>query len=479
MYFSGNQLLLYAVTDRGWLKPGETLAQQVENALKGGVTMVQLREKDLSREQFLQQAREILPLCRRFGVPLIINDDVQLALEVGADGVHIGQEDMAYEKARQLLGPNKIIGVSAHNPQEALQAQKAGADYLGCGAVFGSSTKEGVQTLTPAGLKAICEAVEIPVVAIGGISEKNLEQLKGCGAYGAAVVSAIFAKENKEEAARHLSTMAESVFGFHSHGMKTALTIAGSDSSGGAGIQADMKTMAAHGVYAMSAITALTAQNTTGVYGVMESTPEFLKKQLDCVFTDIFPDAVKIGMVSSAPLIHTIAEALKEYRPHNIVLDPVMVSTSGSRLLAENASQALLTELAPLADMITPNIPEGEVLSGTKIRSKQDMVQAARIISEKFSGAILLKGGHLADTSDDLLYVDGQSHWFTGRHIPNPNTHGTGCTLSSAIASCLALGFSLPESVQRAKNYVAGALFDGLDLGHGSGPLNHGYRNIK
>ena len=230
-------------------------------------------------------------------------------------------------------------------------------------------------------------------------------------------------------------------------------------------------------MYAMSAITALTAQNTTGVYGVMESTPEFLKNQLDCVFTDIFPDAVKIGMVSSAPLIHTIAEALKEYRPHNIVLDPVMVSTSGSRLLAENASQALLTELAPLADMITPNIPEGEVLSGMKIRSKQDMEQAARIIREKFSGAILLKGGHLADTSDDLLYVDGQSHWFTGRHIPNPNTHGTGCTLSSAIASCLALGFSLPGSVQRAKNYVAGALFDGLDLGHGSGPLNHGYRS--
>ena len=236
-----------------------------------------------------------------------------------------------------------------------------------------------------------------------------------------------------------------------------------------------MKTMAAHGVYAMSAITALTAQNTTGVYGVMESTPEFLKKQLDCVFTDIFPDAVKIGMVSSAPLIHTIAEALKEYRPHNIVLDPVMVSTSGSRLLAENASQALLVELAPLADIITPNIPEGEVLSGMKIRSKQDMEQAARIISEKFSGAILLKGGHLADTSDDLLYADGQSHWFTGRHIPNPNTHGTGCTLSSAIASCLALGFSLPESVRKAKAYVAGALLDGLDLGHGSGPLHHGY----
>ena len=476
MKFSGTSLRFYLVTDRSWLKPGETLAQQVEQALLGGATMVQLREKTLSREMILAEARELLALCHRFGVPLILNDDPQLALEAGADGVHIGQEDMAYAQARKLLGPDKIIGVSAHNPREALAAQEAGADYLGCGAVFGSSTKDGVQTLTPEGLREICSTVKIPVVAIGGINETNLPQLKGCGAYGAAVISAFFAKENKQMAACQLSELTREVFQSHFHGMKTALTIAGSDSSGGAGIQADLKTMTAHGVYGMSAITALTAQNTTGVSGVLESTPEFLKMQLDSVFTDIFPDAVKIGMVSSAPLIHTIAKALRHYRPKHVVLDPVMISTSGSRLLAEDASQALLSELAPLADVMTPNIPEAEVLSGLTIRSKEDMVQAAKAIAAQYHGAILLKGGHLADTADDLLWTEGKAHWFSGTRLENPNTHGTGCTLSSAVASNLALGFSLEESVERAKAYVAGAIADGLNLGQGSGPLNHGYR---
>ena len=476
MKFTGNDLRLYAVTDRSWLKPGQTLAQQVEQALLGGVTMVQLREKSLPREMVLAEARELLSLCRRFDVPFIINDDAQLALEVGADGVHIGQEDMAYEQARALLGPDKIIGVSAHNPREALAAQEAGADYLGCGAVFGSSTKDGVQTLTPEGLKKICSTVKLPVVAIGGINETNLSQLKGCGAYGAAVISAIFAKEDPRAAAEQLEALSREIFFPRTHGMKTALTIAGSDSSGGAGIQADLKTMAAHGVYGMSAITALTAQNTTGVSGVLESTPEFLKMQLDSVFTDIFPDAVKIGMVSSAPLIQTIAAALRQYQPKNIVLDPVMVSTSGSRLLAEDAARTLLSELAPLADIITPNIPEAEVLSGRSIRSRKEMEQAAASIAQQYRGAILLKGGHLAGTADDLLYTEGKAHWFPGRHIDNPNTHGTGCTLSSAIASNLALGFPLEESVARAKEYVAGAIADGLNLGQGSGPLNHGYR---
>ncbi len=475
MYFSGNQLLLYAVTDRGWLKPGETLTQQVESALKGGVTMVQLREKELPREQFLQQAREILPLCRRFDVPLIINDDAQLALEVGADGVHIGQDDMAYEKARPLLGPEKIIGVSAHNPREALAAQEAGADYLGCGAVFGSTTKGGVQTLTPAGLKAICEQW-VPVVAIGGINERNLSQLKGCGAYGAAVISAIFAKEDKQAAAQELAALAKEVFSpvpqheNRPHHCRLRFQRRRRHPSGHQ--NHDGPWCLCHERHYRSHRPK--HHRRLRHFGIH---PRIFEAAASLCIYRYFPRCGQNRHGKQRGPDSHYRPIAKRVRRQNIVLDPVMVSTSGSRLLAENASQALLTELAPLADMITPNIPEGEVLSGMKIRSKQDMEQAARIISEKFSGAILLKGGHLADTSDDLLYVDGQSHWFTGRHIPNPNTHGTGCTLSSAIASCLALGFSLPESVQRAKNYVAGALFDGLDLGHGSGPLNHGYRS--
>lgn len=256
---------------------------------------------------------------------------------------------------------------------------------------------------------------------------------------------------------------------------KTALTIAGSDSSGGAGIQADIKTMQANGVYAMSAITALTAQNTTGVTGIMEVSPEFLEKQLDAVITDIRPDAVKIGMMSSEELIKMISKKLKEYHLENIVVDPVMVATSGSRLISETAIDTLKTQLLPMATVITPNIPEAEVLAEMEIRSEDDMVEAAKKIHEMYHCAVLCKGGHSLNDANDLLYQDGKATWFHGKRINNPNTHGTGCTLSSAIASNLAKGYSLEESIHCAKEYISGALEAMLDLGKGSGPMDHGF----
>lgn len=255
--------------------------------------------------------------------------------------------------------------------------------------------------------------------------------------------------------------------------MKTALTIAGSDSSGGAGIQADIKTMTANGVYATSAITALTAQNTTGVYGILESTPEFLANQLDCIFTDIFPDAVKTGMVSSTALIAVIADKLRQYGARNIVVDPVMVATSGARLISEEAVDALKEKLLPLATLLTPNIPEAEVLSGMTISDPAGMERAARAISEQYGCAVLCKGGHQISDADDLLWREGAGVWFRGRRIQNSNTHGTGCTLSSAIASNLAKGYDLDQSVRRAKAYISGALAAMLNLGHGSGPMDH------
>ncbi len=256
---------------------------------------------------------------------------------------------------------------------------------------------------------------------------------------------------------------------------KTALTIAGSDCSGGAGIQADIKTMMANGVYAMSAITALTAQNTTGVSAVMASTPEFLGQQLDCVFQDIFPDAVKIGMVYSEELIGVIADKLTFYGAKNIVLDPVMVSSSGSALLREEALNTLKNRLFPLATILTPNIPEAELLTGREISAPAEMESAAEEIGEIFHTAVLLKGGHQVNDANDLLYSEGNKRWFLGEHIDNPNTHGTGCTLSSAIAANLAKGNDLPESVGLAKEYLSGALRAGLDLGVGSGPVDHGW----
>ena len=257
--------------------------------------------------------------------------------------------------------------------------------------------------------------------------------------------------------------------------MKTALTIAGSDSSGGAGIQADIKTMTANGVYAMSAITALTAQNTIGVKSIMEVTPEFLEEQLDCIFTDIYPDAIKTGMVSSKILIEMIGKKLREYRAGNIVIDPVMVATSGAKLISDNAIETMKKELFPMATVITPNIPEEEVLSGISIKSEEDMIRAAKIIYETYGCAVLCKGGHQVNNANDLLYKKGTFRWFVGERIENPNTHGTGCTLSSAIASNLAKGHSLEQSVQNAKEYISGALSGMLDLGKGSGPMNHAF----
>ena len=251
---------------------------------------------------------------------------------------------------------------------------------------------------------------------------------------------------------------------------KTVLTIAGSDSSGGAGIQADLKTMTALGVYGMSVVTALTAQNTTGVYGILDADPEFVAKQMDCVFTDIFPDAIKIGMVSQPGIIQVIAEKLKEYHAAPVVLDPVMVSTSGYRLLKEEAMDTLCTLLLPLSALATPNIPEAEILSGISIHNKEQMEEAARIISQKY------QGGHQTEDADDVLCQDGKLLWFHGRRIHNPNTHGTGCTLSSAIACGLAKGMTMEESIRQAKEYLSGALAAGLDLGKGSGPLDHCYR---
>lgn len=259
--------------------------------------------------------------------------------------------------------------------------------------------------------------------------------------------------------------------------IKKILSIAGSDCSGGAGIQADLKTISAHGMYGMSVITSVTAQNTTGVYGVYDVEPEFVGKQIDCVFEDIKPDAVKIGMVSNTDIIMHIAKHLHNYKPDILVVDPVMVSTSGCMLLEDSALQALTDYLIPMAALITPNIPEAGVLSGIQIKNKEDMAEAAKIIYEKTGSDILIKGGHLTESADDLLFCikegEEKSLWFPGVRIDNHNTHGTGCTLSSAIACNLAAGMDIEKSVETAKKYISSAIAANLDLGRGDGPLWH------
>ncbi len=464
-------LLLYAITDC-LLDGDSSMIQQVEQALQGGATMIQYRKKPKPLES---EAIDLKKLCAKYHVPFIVNDDVDLAKKIDADGVHIGQSDMTLLEARKILGANKLIGVTAKTIEQAKDAEKNGADYLGSGAVFGSNTKKDAKTMELSKFQEICKSVKIPVVAIGGINETNINQLTNTGLSGVAVVSGIFAQENIKETTERLKEKVNRIVKGDAS-MKTVLTIAGSDSSGGAGIQADIKTMTANGVYAMSAITALTAQNTIGVTDVMESTPEFLKKQLDSVFTDIYPDAIKTGMVSSSELIRVIAERLSFYHARNIVVDPVMVATSGARLINEDAISTLKKELLPLATVITPNIPEAEVLSNQKITSTKDMEMVAKNIYERYGCNVLLKGGHNLNDANDLLYSKEKGViWFKGKRIHNPNTHGTGCTLSSAIASNLAKGYDLETSVLYAKNYLSGALEAMLDLGKGSGPMNHAF----
>lgn len=477
-------MLLYAVTDRMWTGK-QTLMEQVEDALKGGATCVQLREKELDEENFLKEAIEMKALCAKYGVPFIVNDNVEIAIKCKADGIHVGQSDMEAGNVRALVGEDMIIGVSTKNVEQALAAQKAGADYLGVGAMFHTGTKLDAEEVSREAAQEITAAVDIPVVAIGGINKKNILELKGTGVDGVALVSAIFGAENIEEECKTLKAfprkwcrrknLREQEKSLEEDSMKTALSIAGSDTSGGAGIQADLKTMTMNGVFAMSAITALTAQNTTGVQGIFEVTPEFLGMQIDSVFTDIRPDAVKIGMVSSVNLISVIAEKLTAYHAENIVVDPVMVATSGAKLISEDAVSALKEKLLPLATVVTPNIPEAEVLADMKITSPADMVTAAEIISKAYHCAVLCKGGHSMNDANDLLYDEKGAHWFRGKRIDNPNTHGTGCTLSSAIAANLAKGNDLETAVERAKEYISGALAAMLDLGAGSGPMNHAF----
>ena len=462
---------LYAVTDEDDEKL--SIEEKTELALKGGVTFVQLRLKHADREKILKTALRIRELTKKYDVPFVINDDVMLAKECDADGVHVGQEDMAAKEAREILGADKIIGVSAHNVEEAVKAVKDGADYIGCGAVFSTSTKAGTVSLSFETLNEICGSVDIPVVAIGGINDKNIELMYGTKPDGVAVVSAIFSKADIEQAARVLRAKSERIFG---NKLKTVLSIAGSDPSGGAGIQADLKTFAAHKVYGMAAVTALTAQNTLGVKLVEPVSYDMVKLQLDAVFSDIYPDAVKIGMLANGHAAEAVAEILEKYSPDNVVVDTVMVSTSGKELLDAKAEEILKSRIFKHAALVTPNIFEAERLSGISIKSKEDMLEAARIIKTMTNAAVLIKGGHLTESADDLLYCSAESvFWYRKERILNNNTHGTGCTLSSAIAANLALGFKAPDSVKNAKEYISGAIEYGLDLGSGNGPLNHMY----
>lgn len=457
---------LYLITDHN--RDGRLL-ERIEAALCGGVRIVQYREKELPLEKKRRQLEQILPLCRRFGALLLVNDDPQLARESTADGVHLGQGDGSVAAARTLLGANKIVGVSTRTVAEARQAQNDGADYIGLGAMYPTGSKDDAQLVGVNRLSEVRGSVSLPIVAIGGLTRDNAGAVIDAGADSVAVISAVMEARNPQVAARELSLL----FNRKSPWPRgRVLSVAGSDSGGGAGIQADLKTITLLGSYGMSAVTALTAQNTQGVCGIHAVPPKFVTQQVETVLTDIGADTAKTGMLFSAEIIRAVTAAIEKHGVPTVV-DPVMIAKGGAALLQPEAVAALREELLPRAYLLTPNLPEAEALSGLPINDETGMLAAAHRLQEIGAANVLLKGGHLDGDAVDLLLDGAQLHRFSAPRLTTRNTHGTGCTLSAAIATFLAQGWPLPQAVAYAKAFVNNAIASAVPLGRGHGPINH------
>lgn len=469
-------LRLYLVTDARMM-PYHRLEKTLEALIrKGGVSAVQLRDKTTKARELVDVARRLKAILRPSGVPLIVNDRVDVALAAAADGVHLGQEDLPVREARRLIGPHGIVGVSIESPDRTPPASAAGADYVAVSPVFGISTPTNPHT--PFGLDGIAAVrarTELPLVGIGGVNAETARAVVEAGADGVAVVSAILAAPDPVDAAARIALAVEGARAEPDR-IPNVLTIAGSDSGGGAGVQADLKTFSALGTYGASVVTALTAQNTQMVFALHDVPAAFVAAQLDAVFEDLEIHAVKIGMLSQESIIRVVAAALARHRPAHVVLDPVMVAKSGARLLAPEAVDALVTELIPWATVLTPNLAETGVLLRRKApESLSEMEGAALALAERGSD-VLVKGGHLDGVqSVDVLVHAGQVMRYAAPRISTRNTHGTGCTLSSAIAAHLARGLSVPAAVDAAKRYVARAIGAAahLTVGSGHGPVHH------
>jgi len=457
---------LYLVTDQS-----DNLVERVSAALNGRVRIVQYRNKERDDTRRWELAWELKYLCVSAGATFIINDDVAMTKELDADGVHLGQDDGEVAAARKLLGPKKIIGVSAHSLDEAVRAEADGADYIGFGAMYPTRSKEVIHLPGPGRLAELQGKLNIPIVAIGGITRDNVATVIDAGADAVAVISAILSAPDPAMAAAELALLFNRKAPWP---RGVVLSVAGSDSGGGAGIQADIKTGTLLGSYVATALTALTAQNTKGVSSIHSLPPSFVEHQMEAVLSDIPVDVVKIGMLNSAEVIASVVDKLTECNFKIVIVDPVMAAKGGASLMDRDAVGVLRSTLLPLTYLLTPNIPEAERLTGTIIRSEEDMATAARLLHGMGVRNVLIKGGHLMDgESVDLLYDGSGFTRFASPRILSKNTHGTGCTFASAIATYLAQGEPLPESVKRAKEFITAAIKAARPLGRGHGPVNH------
>lgn len=458
---------IYLITDQQ-----DRLLERVASALRGGAGVLQYRAKDKPYQQCLDEGMQLKQLCARQEVLFIVNDSVQLAHDLDADGVHLGQEDGTPQQARQLLGDNKIIGVSTHTLDEALKAEADGADYLGFGAMYPTDSKAITHMPGTAGLLAIRDKVKLPIVAIGGISTANACRVLDSGADALAVISSVLSAPRPDIAVAELRLLFNRQTPYPRGGV---LTIAGSDSGGGAGIQADLKTATLLGSYAASALTALTAQNTRGVTSIHGIPPSFVRDQIEAVLSDLPIDVIKTGMLHTPAIISLLADYFSDQqRYYPLVIDPVMVAKGGASLLELDAVTTFRQNLLPQAYLLTPNIPEAERLLNCRLQSQASMEQAARELHQLGAANVLLKGGHMSGREAvDILY-DGQNFYqFSSERFFTSATHGTGCSFASAIATFLAQGEPLREAVHHAKNFISTAIRLARPMGKGHGPINH------
>lgn len=457
---------LYLITDHG-----ERLPERVAAAIDGGCSVVQYRSKLHDPGDVIPLGQKLKLLCADAGIPFIVNDDPQLARLLDADGVHLGQEDGDPAAARELLGSGKIIGISTHSLEEARQAEAAGADYIGFGAMFPTTSKKVTYLPGPSVLAEVRPQIRIPVVAIGGITRDNASRVIDSGADAIAVISAILDHPEPALAAAELSLLFNRR---HPYPRGGVMTVAGSDSGGGAGIQADLKTITLLGAYGSSVITALTAQNTRGVSCIHPVPPSFVEEQLHAVLSDIPVDVVKTGMLLTSEITSVVAAMLERFGKRMLIVDPVMMAKGGSRLIDKKAVETVREQLFPLTYLLTPNLPEAEMLTGLTIRDEAGMAEAARLLRDMGVRNVLVKGGHLPEgNAVDLLYDGRNLLRLPASRIMTKNTHGTGCTLASAIAAFLARGETLPVAVRRAKEFVTTAIRLAQPLGKGHGPVNH------
>ena len=457
---------LYLITPQG---SDDHVMNIVREGLRGGVQVVQFRDKERTLETQVNLARQLVQLCKEAGVTFLVNDSPELAAACFADGVHLGQGDGSVHDARRLLGPDKLIGVSTRTVEQALKAQMAGADYIGIGSIFPTTTKDDVELVGVETLRKVRRAVKIPLVAIGGIDWTNGTDALAAGADALAVVSAISEDPNPALAARELALL----FNVNKAATETrVMTIAGSDPSGGAGIQADLKTIALLGSYGTSAITVLTAQNTLGVHGLSPASASFIIKQAEAVLDDVATDTLKTGMLYNAEIVSGVAALIQRYNLLSVV-DPVMIAKGGTALLKQDAMEAVRRDLLPCTYLLTPNIPEAEALTGQTIGTLEEMEDAARRLQAMGPRHVLLKGGHREDDAIDILLAGKTVHRLAAERIDTTSTHGTGCSYSAALATLLAQGLPLMKAAATAKLFINEAIRQAVPLGGGHGPINH------